>query len=590
MKDNGAWQAEGAISFTSFATRLLRTDVSVLDDPGFAMDDDAVRLSFWFNAAKGAALRTDFVSHQSLPPAMGHETRSRLFHERLHYCQLMSYPLLQLHSLLGLESLRTAMLDHGGAAFMLAGLIGSGERRNPSELGGARTVTEALVSGTTVPTSTKVSMPDGVTDAGLVDARLVREGAPPCPGLAGVLRLEEDDVLVAFNAENLLESAAYVSQFLFERQEPPRLRDSDAQRELRYLGCWEVWCRFHEARYPSTRDLALGFLAAIDLALGAHVHAQLDHRMQDHLRHPATSAQIRYPHARFGLVLLAAALVKPVVENVDPALSIAAISRFQHEICENLGWGDPQRGFAFMGAFLTQRFIVTTLWSFEDKVEIDDDLVAHAVNTPLADLADDLTALQPIWSKLAEAFHAVVPEVAGTVSVNCVFGSRVLAKMIAASYFRGTRPPVTAAPHLDPARLHERFALPLIRIGGQYYADIQLNDDFDPTVHGLELKVLHEDPFRLSSVDVLTDCVTLAALDGVRRNGGTCGLIDPVTREPGCLYAAAGAGCPQLGLAADEADLRQRKGIADWCHWTFVAGATGLQHLTLDPRRPATAR
>jgi hypothetical protein len=576
------WQAEGAISFATFVTRLLRTDQALLDEPGFPFDstDDLLRIMFWFSAKRGAAVGTDQVFAQPLPPNLGLATRARIFHERMHYAALVSYPVLQLHALHGLEQLRVELGEREGYPAFVAGETSSHVTADASSIRSASDATKTLLLGEAEPWSSEVTSVAGADGAGIVGAGMTPPDGHRMPGAAGVLRFRESDVIIPFSGENLLESAAFISQCLFQGQEIPRVDEVTTAHEARYLGCWEIWRRMHGSRYGSTSDLALSFLAGVDLALGAHVLAQEDDHMREALEDPWRSAQIRYPHARFGAILIATADASQLATTPDPISSIQALHRFQHEICAQLGWGDPDRGYALMAAFLTERLLEASLWSFEDKIDIDVPALACAINTPLGELADDLTVLMPVWRMIGEGFRSTPQQG----SANVVFGSRMLAKMIAASYFRSSNPPMTAAPHLDPRQLHERFRLPCIRIGGQYYMDDEALADFQRSIHGLEINVLHEDPFRLPAIDLLTDCIGLASLDGLRYGDNECGLIDRVTREPTCFYVAAGAGCPRCGLSPEEADARRAHGIDDWCHWTHAAIRTGVAPMDVRTR------
>jgi len=42
------------------------------------------------------------------------------------------------------------------------------------------------------------------------------------------------------------------------------------------------------------------------------------------------------------------------------------------------------------------------------------------------------------------------------------------------------------------------------------------------------------------------------------------------------VYAAAGAGCPQLKLTPDQEAQRRERDVFDWCHWTYAALKTGV--------------
>jgi hypothetical protein len=403
----------------------------------------------------------------------------------------------------------------------------------------------------------------GVEDVELLPA--IFEDSNRCfRGTAGRLLFGAEGQLVPFTAVNLLESAALVAEHLYQGEVPPRMTALGSEQDIRYLGCWEVWCRLHARRYETLRETAEAFLTVADLALSAHVLAAYDRELQERMKNDAFSAQMRSPHDRFLALLIRA----PEVEIPKDLEGAAAAAHFQAAFCELVGWPDPLRAYRLMAAFLTQRVLFSSIWSFEKQIEIDKASMTWALGTDFSEVAADLDRLRPVWTSLSQSFLSTL-EVG---SANVVIGSRIIGKMINCCLVRIDGRFNMAAPHLDPAGLGTHFELPLVRIGDQYYMDWDLSDSPDMSP---ELSGMMGLPIQLPSIDIAPDCRAIAVLRPLVAGQTRCGLIDPVTREPNCVYVAAGAGCPQAGLTPEQAEMRRERGVHDWCHWTHAALRTG---------------
>ena len=559
------WHAEGKISFTTLVTDLLRTGQSVLDDGSFPFPDArAAQLTFWNLAHVGAETGVDNILLTELPDGLSKDSLARLFHERVHYAQLLSYPLLQLKFLHELEELRARVAQRGGEPAVICGETDSDRTAPLSEVLQEKQFMSAIMEGSPkVDDPDIVTIPGGGRDAGLVRAQFIDPSGRQMPGFAGVLLFGESPLLVPFNASNMLESAAYVTQLLFEGAPLPRMAEKGSPSEQRYKGCWEVWRRMNAHRYGTENDLALAFLAAVDLAFSAHVLALQDGALKTALERADYSVAVRYVHARLGYIMLASAALDPLDSSDSSNEALHAIQKFQHDCSDYLSWPDTGRTYRFMAAFLTHRLIRSSLWSFEQTVDVDKDALRTALLTPPDELADNLDVLVPMWRMLEASFHSSTPDVG---SPNYVIGSRLLAKMIASSVFRGSDQPALAAPHLQPQTLREYFQLPCVRVGDQYYMDTAVGS----------LESLARQAIRIPTINLSVDCIQLAILEPVRSNQSQCGLIDPLTRTANCYYVASGAGCPQLGLTKAQQERRITEQVYDWCHWANVSLWTAL--------------
>jgi hypothetical protein len=560
-EESAGWQAEGRISLATMMTDLLRTDQSIFEPPSFPFDDDFKQMMFWLYASQGAARGNDQTFATNLPPGLSDTTRRKLFHERYHYAQLMTYPLLQLSFVTELEQLRVKVQDREGFPHVLCGQTRFDQV--------AQDVTYELQSLAAYLSGTAQSggdsyLVDGVEGVELLNA-IFEEGARRFKGSAGRLMFGAESQLVPFTAVNLLESAALVAEHLYHGELPPRMTAPGSELDVRYRGCWELWCRLHARRFDTPRKNAEAFLAAADLALGVHVLAEHDQDIQGKMQNSEFSAQMRLPHARFLALLLCASQV-----DIPRALEgAAAAAHFQASFCEFMGWPDPQRPYKLMAAFLSQRVLLSSIWSFWNQIGgFDEAAMTWALGADLSEVAADLDRLHPVWKTLARSFFST-PEV-GT--ANVVIGSRIIGKMIDCCLVRINGRFSIAAPHIDPMALSMYFNLPVIRLGNQYYLDSDLSDS--PSMMP-EAQAMIDLPIRLTGIDIMADCLAIATLRPLLANQTRCGLIDPVTKEPNCVYSAADAGCPQTKLTPEQVERRREEGVHDWCHWTHAALRTG---------------
>ena len=274
MTSDPSWGAEGRFSLTSFTAELMRTDQGILEDPSFAMNDEFLKTDFWMSARQSAQSATDHVWASTLPEGMSLDTRAKLFHERFHFAQISTYPIFQMQVLTDLERLRRALLEFGGRPDFLCGLDRWDSVADAITLQKNYDAQHTLMFGTPNCSTQGLRTAANVNDAGIVDARLVGDRVG-LRGYAGVLRFESQWQIVSFSMVNLVESAAHVAEHLFCKKPIPRLRALATAQEIRYVGCWEVWCRLNSRSYPSEHELASAFLAAVDLALGAHTLSAL---------------------------------------------------------------------------------------------------------------------------------------------------------------------------------------------------------------------------------------------------------------------------------------------------------------------------
>ncbi|HEX9173959.1 MAG TPA: hypothetical protein VF861_15005 [Telluria sp.] len=557
LETGSTWEAEGRLlfaNFTSFVAELLRTDQAVLDQPFPSHDSSLYEGMFWSSATTSAREGADLCWQTNLPRGSTDAAQANLFHERVHYAQLMSYPIFQHRFLIELERIRIGITEHGGWAGMLCGAA------NALKVAPAAEVAADILRLQYVIWREPELYPPIIGIDGVENAWVARTHTTPplpfVPGAAGLLGQGKATQVVPFTVLNLVESAACVAQHLFQGSSLPRRQGRLTSSEIRYLGCWELWCRFHEKRFQTSNEASAAFLAAVDLALSAHALAYYDDKLKEQAQDPERAGTLRFPSIRFADILLRLGRT-----DVDFHVGIQGAHNFQQSLSQALGWAPPERGYRFMAAWLTRQLLLSSSWTFEHLIRMDKAHLEWAAFTAtLSEIADDIEQLQPVWRGIAESFATGRDRRA----LNFVFGTRIVGKMISAARLRCRRPAILAAPHDNPNRLWTHFPLPTIRMGNHYYMDWDLaHNDYVQDELTLSLE-----PFGLTASDMMPDCLGIAALAPLADGSTRCGLIDPATGEANCLYVAGGAGCPQVGLTSEQHGKRQDSGIHDWCHWT----------------------
>jgi hypothetical protein len=289
-----------------------------------------------------------------------------------------------------------------------------------------------------------------------------------------------------------------------------------------------------------------------------------DHSTKDRMGDKMYVYQLIAPFMRFAMLLQSA----PAMLPQDDEDAASRSTRFQELACTAFDWPDVARPYWVMAAFLTQKLVLASTWSFEKALNIDVDAFKWVATEAPSRIADDIGRLRVIWMALANSMNG---SLSGT--QNVVIGSRIVGRMITASVARAEGLYSLGAPHVDDTILAMNFNLPIVRIGNQYYIDDDLGANPDMTPDSLSLT---NAAVPMATSDLVNDCVSIAALHPIVGGETDCGLIDPVTREPNCVYAAAGAGCPQIGLTPQQERARSEKGVYNWCHWTHAVLRTGV--------------
>src|SRR5580698_8342123 len=112
---------EPCFSFETTLCQLFETEIN----PEYhgTSSPPGVNEILLFTAEHVANIGADFFPQRWLPPHLTPATNARLFHERLHWWQLASYPLMQLRFLLLLHQLRTNIKAQGRNHRLIGGLL-----------------------------------------------------------------------------------------------------------------------------------------------------------------------------------------------------------------------------------------------------------------------------------------------------------------------------------------------------------------------------------------------------------------------------------------------------------------------------------
>jgi hypothetical protein len=403
---------EGAFGFETLLCQLFRQI-----DPLAELDRQRPVNTFVLKRMAAAARRmSDVFVPQWLTDEVRQATRDILFHERVHYWQVLSTSAMQRHIVNSLAHLQLAIELAGGKKMS----VWAGGSIDPQgTVKDAKFLYENLNwSGVSVfwnyekrdlgssPTTSLTRVLLGLNLETLIEgyvADVAFESAE-----AGVAR-------VPLVGRYLLESAAYVSEQLFKGEEVGRLSGSKSSEDILYRGAWEVWRRANAAAYDDPVSLALSFLAAVDLAVNPELPVK-----------PASEPQSITIPWRFGAIVLAAPKLPPLKVESTPA---AAVAEFQDRYCRALGWPTPGKVALQLAAYLVRIYAPLVGLGAEGE------MVQRFHKRPLAEMTlDDRSAINAAIHRL---FH----------------------------------PGRFALPHLHAEDLTRSFPLPAILYEGEFYIE-----------------------------------------------------------------------------------------------------------------------
>jgi len=563
---------EGNYNFESLFCNLFRVDMASPDlvhPPRSHSDLTTETLLQAAEASFHARRAADAVQIQRLPDNLPPSTAPVLFHERLHYWQMISCPKLQWHFVLFLDKLRAQVAAAGGLPHWICGQTYAEQLVPPEILEESLKSIDAefavypmtlsqenLRTGKLPPIFDSVDRlgenwittgdaPDGAWPTSQLLLGLPHSPGKKLIGYGAMLMFpaaSEKVVIFPFNGLYLMESAAYISQQLYEGRPLPKPEQLDEIEDQKYLGVWEYWRRLHGHRYSSEANLALAFLAAVDLTIMSDVIDITPSDSETHLE------MFSLPY-RFGKLAFALQGLEPLQpkDGDEPA---QAVAQFQEQFCQWYGWPSPDFAIKKMAVQLTRivvgafaRHIPATP---ENKALIEtflgDSLPPGTPQTSY--LAEHFELVEPIWNLFQYATGA--PRI----------GQQVLGNMLNACLYRIKHPGEFALPHLYHAGLGRQFPLPLVLIDGTYYLDQEV---------GNALNVGW--PYPITGMETLHDLIALMTIKPLKYGeAGQCGFLEEALE---CFYVKSGLGCPIRGLTSEQREIREKVQLDDWCHWTL---------------------
>lgn len=541
---------EASFDFNTFVCNLFRSDVNAFFQD--EKNDSNYESIKWLIPSSALTIfkicGSDFVSLKNLPIDLSSDTKAKLFHEWVHYLQIISSPLQQLSFIYFLEKLRSEIAKLGGSPKPICSQLFEDDIASDEEIEKALASAEANFIFRGEVTNKMIVGPNVISVDPFTDMPLLELPHPEgnnifLPAYGAVLGFgsHHKTVVVPFTGCHLLESAAYISQLLFEKKKLPRPENLDEDQDKIYLGPWEFWRRLHGPYYDREEDLALAFLVAVDLTMIPNI---IDAPSMD----PESRLEMASVPYRFGKLAYRAQGYPPIKFSEDnPRKDVA---KFQEEFCRWCGWPTPREALLNMAVFLTRILIGAYAYVIPATKE-NKELLSWLINCSTKEVAECVERLDCIWKLMSNACEIASPRI----------GQDILGVMLNACMYRIQHPGEMALPHIYMSSLRMQFPLPIIFLGGEYYLDVD--------AHALECGW----PYPINSLRMLNDCIGLVALKPLQRGIIKCGFLQ---EEIDCLYLNAGFGCPQRNLTEEQEGIRCGTELEDWCHWTHRAVQVGI--------------
>ncbi len=482
----------------------------------------------------------DFVPQEPLPDDLHPDVRRTLFHERAHYWQLISCSMLQYRFCFLLDRLAMGAGNLGGHERAICGEFLDPSAMNVSVAQRLERI-EANINKISA-SSTRVLKSNIVSEDPLTDMPLLQFsiGSGPPYGYGARLGFGDgkEEVLVPFSGPNLLESATTIFESLWAGASLPDPDQLESDEEQLYLGAWVFWRRLHDGRYESEEDLALSFVAAVDLCMNPDVLTSAffdeEHRYEI----------LAIPY-RFGKLAFTTRAL-PILSTEDQDKR-QAIHDWQTMLAKHSGWTTPEATAWKFSRFLTFR-LLRSLAPLIDESRIDEEQLQRVFSDIEDEVSDEKKEdLEDIFQLLSNAHAAKY----GQQGFGWPLGQATIGAMLNAALFRLQNPGSFALMHADESRIAGAFPLPLVMIDGTYCFD---HDSFVSDSSGL--------PYPVTRLEVVLDAIGLITLNPLRHDRGVCGFVE---REEMCVNTARGEDCPLRALK-DGREIPKT-----WCHWTSKA-------------------
>lgn len=340
--------------------------------------------------------------------------------------------------------------------------------------------------------------------------------------------------LVYFTGDNLMEAFAHINDLLRTGDSIPQY-DPLKEEDNMYLGVFEAYRRMHKHRYETEKELALSFLALVDLAflndpMGAHDEIyECDNSFRNE--------NVSLPY-RFGNLIYKAQGFKAFkIENDDIASSL---EKWQDDYCKYLGYFPPNDGIRNMICSILSTIIndAYIYYQFPDQKKLLETIIKMTHNKGdwdefLQYLLDEINRMYQHLNgaKLTSQHHLLV-------------------MIVNALLFRLEHRGEMTAPCFYYDRIFSSLENLLFIYNGEYYSFPFDNYNDKP------LKQMDVGHYSLLDLMVLKpmakECLN------------TCGFLSSFIP---CRFQHLKLGCPLIGLTEDEKNRRNSIGLDyEWCH------------------------
>ena len=342
---------------------------------------------------------------------------------------------------------------------------------------------------------------------------------------------------INFSGLNIIESATYISEYLFQKKSIPDIDLSDFGQHT-YLGIWEFYRRLHSSRYKNQEDLALSFLALVDLTFMND--PELKESEIFDIDDKYVNSSLPY---RFGKIVYRAQGYPPL--DFSSGNYEMALKNYQDSFCKYSGIPNPEIGLKRMIVYL----IVTLSWDARYFLDNKEEKMIYSLYMKLR---KDINKNWDTTLNIIDILNRAIRRLGGKVNL----GYNIIAIIINALYFRLNNRGKFALPHLYYNELKNALPLPLVVYRGDYYQDI------DGIFNGYKI------PFEVDYSDLNHDFLLLKVLSPLSDNQLKCGFLKNYIR---CNFQKNGAKCPYSDIKDDDKfSFGNMYNPNKACHWSYV--------------------
>lgn len=344
--------------------------------------------------------------------------------------------------------------------------------------------------------------------------------------------------MVYFTGDNLMEAFATVNDYLRKNEAIPTYDSLKAEDNM-YLGVYEAYRRIHQERYDTEKELALSFLALVDLAFlndPFGIHTEI-YEYDNSFRNENVSLPYRFKN----LIYKAQGFRTFEIEDNDIATSL---KEWQDDYCRYLGYFSPNDGIRNMICYLLS--------------VIMDDANGKYLFTDYDKKENTITEMlqnKDNWNECLEYLLNEINEMYRQLNGKKITSQHHLLVMIVnALLFRLKHRGEMVAPCYYNELISQSFESTLYIYNGEYYGNILYNYNLMPLKH---IDIGHYS---------LLDLMVLQPL--AKESRYSCGFLSSFIP---CRFQYNGMGCPLIGLTNQEKEYRKSIGLnPDWCHHKCV--------------------